>query len=174
MTSPLSPRESFRVSLTSPQLNTIIDEFSRQLTEVAQRAAAEQSQELLREAFAVLQAEEQQPSPQRKQWLEDLTQQMIAAIGQIMQDTGNERVRNELARRSAQATQGPPQASGIVRRRAPSQRSGRRHMARPGARRSSARSTSSIRTVRFCSQPRRRSIPNKSSAIRNSHGCGPF
>jgi hypothetical protein len=118
MTSPLSPRESFRVSLTSPQLTTIIDEFARQLTEVAERAAAEQSQALLREAFAVFRAEEQQPNPQRQRWLEDLTQQMIAAIGQLMQDMGGERVRNELSRRAAQGTQGPSQVSGIVRPRA--------------------------------------------------------
>jgi hypothetical protein len=118
MTSPLSPRESFRVSLTSPQLSTIIDEFARQLTELAERAAAEQSQELLREAFGVLQAEQKQPNPQRQRWLEELTQEMIAAIGQLMQDLGDQQVRDELSRRTAQGMQSSSQGSGIVRRRA--------------------------------------------------------
>ena len=117
MTSPLPPRESFRASLTSPQLNTIIDEFARQLTEVAEKAAAEESQALLRDAFAVFQAEEERQNPQRQQWLEDLTQQMVAALAQLMQDMGDEHVRNELARRSAQTGQGPSQVSGIIRRR---------------------------------------------------------
>jgi hypothetical protein len=119
MTSSLSPRESFRASLLSPEINTIIDEFARQLTEVAERAAAEQSQQLLHEAFAALQAEEQQPERQQRQrWLEDLTQQMVAAIAQIMQVAGNDQVRNELFRRAKQAEKDPSQPSGIVRRRA--------------------------------------------------------
>jgi hypothetical protein len=117
MTSPLSTRESFRVSLTSPQLTTIIDEFAHQLTLVAERAAAEQSQEILREAFGVLQAEQQQPSPQRQRWLEELTQEMIAAIGQLMQDIADERIRDELSQRTPGGTQVPSQASGMVRRR---------------------------------------------------------
>jgi hypothetical protein len=118
MTSSLSPRESFRVSLLSPEINTIIDEFARQLTEVAERAAAEQGQQLLHEAFAALHAEEQQPNPKRERWLEDLTQQMMAAIAQIMQAAGKDQVRNELAQRANHAEQSPSQPSGIVRRRA--------------------------------------------------------